>query len=125
MKENDIASTVVNLAYQIHTELGPGLFESVYEAILFYELTQQGFKVDRQKGIPVHWKEINLDLGFRSDLIVENKVLIEVKSIESIAPVHKKQVLTYIRLTGIKLGLLINFNEALIKEGITRIANGL
>ena len=125
MKENDIASTVVNLAYQIHTELGPGLFESVYEAILFYELTQQGFKVDRQKCIPVHWKEINLDLGFRSDLIVENKVLIEVKSIEAMAPVHKKQVLTYIRLTGIKLGLLINFNEALIKEGITRIANGL
>ena len=125
MKENDIASTVVNLAYQIHTELGPGLFESVYEAILFYELTQQGFKVDRQKCIPVHWKEINLDLGFRSDLIVENKVLIEVKSIEAMAPVHKKQVLTYIRLTGIKLGLLINFNETLIKEGITRIVNGL
>jgi len=125
MKENEIASTVVNLAYQIHTELGPGLFESVYEAILFYELTQLGFAVDRQKGIPVNWKEINLDLGFRSDLIVENRVLIEIKSIEAIAPVHKKQVLTYIRLTGIKLGLLINFNEALIKEGITRIVNRL
>ncbi len=125
MKENEIASTVVNLAYEIHTELGPGLFESVYEAILFYELTQMGFTVDRQKGIPVHWKEIDLDLGFRSDLIVENRVLIEVKSIESIAPVHKKQVLTYIRLTGIKLGLLINFNDALIKDGITRIVNRL
>lgn len=125
MKENEIASVVVNLAYQIHTELGPGLFESVYEAILFYELTQMGFAVDRQKGIPVNWKEINLDLGFRSDLIVENKVLIEIKSIESVAPVHKKQVLTYIRLTELKLGLLINFNEALIKEGITRIVNRL
>lgn len=99
--------------------------ESVYEKILCYELTSQGYKVDRQKGIPVFWKELKMDIGFRADLIVEDKVVVELKSVELIAPVHPKKLLTYLRLTKLKLGLLINFNEALIKNGITRIVNGL
>ena len=125
MTENEISRIVVNICYRIHVKLGPGLFESVYEEILFYELTEAGLNVKRQQAIPVIWNDINMDQGFRADLIVENKVLIEIKSVKTIAPVHQKQVLTYLKLTGIKLGLLINFNEALIKDGITRIVNNL
>ncbi|RMG25111.1 MAG: GxxExxY protein [Bacteroidetes bacterium] len=125
MTENEISKIIVDTCYRIHVELGPGLFESVYEEILAYELMQQGLQLVRQQAIPVVWKEVKMDLGFRADLIVENKVLIEIKSVEVIAPVHQKQVLTYLKLTGIKLGLLINFNEALIKNGITRIVNKL
>ena len=125
MTENEISKIIVNTCFQIHNELGPGLFESVYEEILFHELTQQGLKVSKQQAIPVIWKDIKMEQGFRADLIVENKVLIEIKSVESISPVHQKQVLTYLKLTGLKLGLLINFNEALIKNGITRIVNNL
>ena len=125
MTENDISKILVNTCFHIHKELGPGLFESVYEGILFHELTQQGLNVSKQKAIPVIWKDIKMEQGFRADLIIENKVLIEIKSVESIAPVHQKQVLTYLKLTGLKLGLLINFNEALIKNGITRIVNNL
>ncbi len=125
MSENEISKTVVNLAFEIHSELGPGLFESVYEEILFAELSSCGYSIEKQKGIPVIWKGQKLDIGFRSDLIIENKLIIEIKSIETILPVHKKQLMTYLRLTDIKLGLLINFNEALIKDGITRIVNNL
>jgi GxxExxY protein len=125
MTENELAKVIVNTCYNIHVELGPGLLESVYEEILCYELTSQGFKVERQKGIPVFWKDLKMDIGFRADLIVENKVVVELKSVELIAPVHPKKLLTYLRLTNLKLGLLINFNEALIKDGITRIVNGL
>lgn len=125
MNENELTKIIVNTCYNIHVELGPGLLESVYEEILYYELTSQGLKVDRQKAIPVFWKEIKMDIGFRADLIVENKVVVELKSVELIAPVHPKKLLTYLRLTKLKLGLLINFNEALIKDGITRIVNGL
>ncbi len=125
MTENELATIVVDLCYQIHTQLGAGLFESVYEEVLYYELIQMGFKVDRQKGIPVHWKDNKMDIGFRADLIVEDKLIIEIKSIETVLPVHKKQMLTYLKLTGLKLGLLVNFNEALIKDGITRIVNNL
>ncbi len=125
MNENDLAKIIVNTCYKIHVELGPGLLESVYEEILYFELTSQGLKVYRQKGIPVFWKGIKMDLGFRSDLMVEDKVIIEIKSVEMIAPVHPKQLLTYLRLTNLKLGLLVNFNEALIKDGITRVVNGL
>jgi GxxExxY protein len=125
MTENEISKIIVNTSFQIHTELGPGLFESVYEEILFHELQSQGLKVSKQQAIPVIWKDIKMDKGFRADLIIENKVLIEIKSVECIAPVHKKQVLTYLKLTGLKLGLLINFNDALIKNGITRIVNNL
>lgn len=125
MSENDISGVIVDLAFKIHSELGAGLFESVYEEILCYELEKQGFRVERQKAVPVFWKEVKMDVGFRADLIVENKVIVEIKSVEGIAPVHKKQLLTYLKITWLKLGLLINFNEALIKNGIVRIANHL
>ena len=125
MTENEISRIVVDASYRIHVELGPGLFESVYEEILSYELMKKGLYISRQKTITIVWEEIKMEHGFRADLIVENKVLIEIKSVESIAPVHQKQVLTYLKLTNLKLGLLINFNEAYIKNGITRIVNKL
>jgi GxxExxY protein len=125
MTENELSKIIVDKCYQIHVDLGPGLFESVYEEILAFELIKEGLYVSRQQAIPVIWNEIKMEIGFRADLIIENKVLIEIKSVESIAPVHQKQVLTYLKLTDIKLGLLINFNEALIKDGITRIVNNL
>jgi GxxExxY protein len=125
MTENEIAKIIVNTCYNIHVNLGPGLLESVYEKILLYELKEQGLYVERQKPIPVFWKEIKMDVGFRADLVVERKVIVELKSVEFIAPVHPKQLLTYLRITGLKLGLLINFNEKLIKDGITRVANNL
>ena len=105
--------------------MGPGLFESVYEECLYFELIHQGLHVERQKELPVVYKGIKMEVGFRTDLIVEHKVIVEIKSVELIAPVHQKQVLTYLRLTGSKLGLLVNFNEALIKDGIQRIVNNL
>lgn len=123
MTENEIAKIIVNTCYNIHVELGPGLLESVYEEILAYELQILGLNVERQKSIPVFWKNIKMDIGFRADLIVEKKVVVELKSVELIAPVHPKQLLTYLRITRSKLGLLINFNEKLIKDGITRIVN--
>ena len=125
MTENELSKIIVNTCYNIHIELGPGLFESVYEEILFYELINRGLKVERQKDIPVVWKDINMGIGFKADLIVENKVIIELKSVEFISPMHQKQLLTYLKLTNLKLGLLINFNERLIKNGITRIVHNL
>ena len=108
MTENEISKIIVNTCYNIHVGLGPGLLESVYEEILYYELSNKGLNVTRQKAIPVIWKDIKMEIGFRADLIVENKVIIELKSVEAIAPVHPKQLLTYLRITGLKLGLLIN-----------------
>ena len=125
MNENRIATAIVDTCYKIHTTLGAGLFESVYEEILFYELQQLGLEVTRQEAIPVIWKEMKMEIGFRADLIINNKVIIEIKSVEHVLPVHKKQLLTYLKLTDLKLGLLVNFNEALIKNGITRIVNNL
>ena len=125
MRENELSKIIVDVAFKIHTKLGPGLLESVYEEILFYELQELGLQVDRQKGIPVIWNEKKMDIGFRADLIIENMVIIELKSVEVLAPVHPKQLLTYLKITGLKLGLLINFNEVLIKDGITRIVNNL
>ena len=125
MTENELSKIIVDLSYKIHTKLGPGLLESVYEAILYHELTKRNLKVERQKPIPVIWDDIHLDIGFRSDLIVEEKVIIEIKSVEKISTVHLKQLLTYIRITDLRLGLLINFNEALIKNGIKRVVHGL
>lgn len=126
MEENEIAKIIVDVAYRIHKGLGPGLFESVYESVLEYEIiSEYGLLVQRQPILPVVWKEVKIDLGFKPDMIIENKVIIELKSVETIAPVHYKQLLTYLRLTDLKLGLLINFNEALIKNGIKRIVNGL
>jgi GxxExxY protein len=125
MTENELAKIIVNSSYKIHTTLGPGLLESVYEEILAYELQKELLNIKRQQGIPVIYDDIKLDLGFRADIIVENKVIIEIKSVETIASVHQKQLLTYLKITGLKLGLLINFNEALIKDGIQRIVNNL
>ena len=125
MNENELSRVIVDICYRIHTKLGPGLLESFYEAIVFYELNALNLKVERQKPIPVIWNEIHLDIGFRSDLIVENKVIIEIKSVEQISNVHPKQLLTYLKITKLKLGLLINFNENLIRNGITRIVNNL
>lgn len=125
MSENELAKIVVDICFKIHNTLGPGLLESVYEEVLCYELTKKGIPFTRQQGIPVVYEEVVLDLGFRSDVIVMNTLLVELKSIETIASVHKKITLTYLRLTQLKLGLLVNFNQALIKDGITRIVNGL
>ncbi|WP_209332933.1 GxxExxY protein [Lunatimonas salinarum] len=125
MVENEVSKIIVIVAYDIHVKLGPGLLESVYEEIMFFELARLGLNVEKQKAIPVMWNDLKLDLGFRADLIVENKVIVELKSVEKLAPVHPKQLLTYLKITGLKLGLLINFNEKLIKDGITRIVNEL
>ena len=125
LTENEIASVIVDSSFHIHTSLGPGLLESVYEEILYYELNRKGLFVERQKPIPVIWSGVKMDIGFRSDLIIAKKVIVEIKSVEAFAPVHPKQLLTYLKLTNLKLGLLINFNVPLIKDGIKRIVNGL
>ncbi len=125
MTENEVAKQIVDVAFKIHTTFGPGLLESVYETVTAYELQKRGLRVVRQQAIPVVYESIRMDLGFRADLIIESKVVIEIKSVEAIAPVHKKQLLTYLRLTDKRLGLLINFNVELIKNGITRVVNGL
>ncbi|MFC5196350.1 GxxExxY protein [Bizionia hallyeonensis] len=125
MNENDISKVIVDVCYQIHVEIGPGLLESVYEEILYQELLNEGMIVERQKALPVVWRGQKLNLNYRTDLIVENKVIIEIKSVQEIHPVHPKQLLTYLKLSKLKLGLLINFNSPLIKTGITRIVNGL
>ena len=125
MTENEIAREIVDAAFRVHTSLGPGLLESVYEAVMTYELEKRGLAVVRQQPIPVIYESVHLEEGFRADLIVNGRVIVELKSIEAVAPVHKKQLLTYLRLADKRLGLLINFNEALIKDGITRIVNGL
>jgi GxxExxY protein len=125
MTESEVAKQVVDAAYRIHTTLGPGLLESVYEAVLVYELRKRGLAVTRQQPIPVIYEDVHLEVGFRADLIVENKAILELKSIEELAAVHRKQLLTYLRLTNLRLGLLINFNVELIKDGIKRVVNGL
>ncbi|HZG50636.1 MAG TPA: GxxExxY protein [Pyrinomonadaceae bacterium] len=125
MHENEIAKEIVNAAYKIHTTLGAGLLESVYEATLAYELSQRRFNVLRQQPIPVVYESVRMDMGFRSDLIVGGLVIVELKSVEMVAPVHRKQLLTYLRLADKRLGLLINFGTELIKDGITRVVNRL
>ncbi len=123
--ENRLATQIVDAAYQVHTTLGPGLLESVYEAALAYELESRGLKFARQQPMPVQYGALQLDEGFRADLVVEDKIIVELKSLENLAPVHKKQVLTYLRMTGMRLGLLISFGAPLIKNGIVRIVNNL
>ncbi len=125
MTENEVAAIVVDAAYKIHSRLGPGLLESAYQALLVYELRKRGLKVATQAPIPLEYESVQLDVGFRADLIVQDVVLVELKSVEQVAPVHKKQLLTYLRLSGKRLGLLVNFGDPLIKNGITRIVNGL
>lgn len=125
MHENDIAEVVVDACFKVHTTLGPGLLESVYETVLARELQKRGLVVTRQQTIPITYDGVILDEGFRADLVVEDKIIVELKSVEQVAAVHKKQLLTYLRLTDKKLGFLVNFGANLIKDGITRIANGL
>ncbi len=125
MKENDIAKKVLDICFEIHKILGPGLFESVYEEILTFELKNNGLFVERQKSLPVYWKGVKINSAFKADLIVEKKVIIELKSVEMLMPAHYKQLLTYLKITDLKLGLLINFNERLLKTGIKRIVNNL
>ena len=119
------ACVVVDAAYRVHSTLGPGLLESVYEVVLAYELEQRGLYVKRQVPIPIRYKDMTFDEAFRADLMVEEKLIVELKSVEQVSEAHKKQVQTYLRLTGCKLGLLLNFGEALMKRGITRVVNGL
>lgn len=125
MTENQIATIIVDASLKIHRTLGPGLLESVYEATLAYELARRGLSVKTQDPLPVSYEDVKLDLGFRPDVIVNNKVIVEIKSIAALAPVHSKVLLTYLRLTGMHLGLLINFNVELIKNGIQRVVNRL
>jgi len=124
MTHNEIGTHVVDCAISLHAETGPGLFETVYEVVLAHDLQTRGLRVERQVPIPIALRGVKFDEGFRADMIVEGKVLLELKSVESVTKAHKKQVLTYLRLTGLKLGYLLNFGEALMKDGITRIING-
>jgi GxxExxY protein len=125
LSENEIAREIVDAAFHIHKALGPGLLETVYEVILARELEKRGLRVVRQQPVPIVFGDLKFDEGFRADLVVEGKVIVELKSVEQIAPVHKKQLLTYLRLADKRLGLLINFGSAVIKDGISRIVNGL
>jgi GxxExxY protein len=123
--ENEIAQAVVDAAYQVHRQLGPGLLESVYEIALAFELRERGFRVERQIAVPVKYGPLLFEEGFRIDLLVNELVIVEVKSIECVIAVHKKILLTYLRLANKRLGLLINFGTELIKDGISRVVNGL
>ena len=125
MTENEISKILVDIFIKVHSKLGPGLLESVYEAAICYELVKIKLNCQRQQGIQVWYDDVKMDLGFRADIIVEQKVIVEIKSVEAITPVYFKTLLTYLRLSDKKLGLLVNFNVALIKDGIIRIANHL
>lgn len=124
MGENELGTVIVDAAVQLHRELGPGLLESVYEKIFARRLEARGLQVESQVVVPVEFDGLRFEAGFRADLIVAGKVIVELKSVEAVKPVHKKQLLTYLRLTGLKLGYLLNFNTDLMKNGITRIING-
>jgi GxxExxY protein len=125
MTENEIGKIVVNAAVSIHRDLGPGLLETVYEVVLTHVLRQRGLAVERQVPVSIRYCGIRFDEGFRADIIIENKVILELKSVQTVSNAHKKQLLTYLRLSGLKLGYLLNFAEALMKDGITRTVNKL
>lgn len=125
MSENEIGKQIVDAAVKIHRALGPGLLESVYEVVLAHELTKRGLRVQRQLAIPIVYEGIRFDEAFRADLVVNEKVIVEIKSVENLSNAHRKQVLTYLRLTELKLGFLLNFAEALMKDGLERIVNQL
>jgi GxxExxY protein len=125
MTENEISYKIIGAAMDIHKNIGPGLLESAYENALAFDLRELGFEVQQQVAMPFIYKDIKQDVGYRIDLTVNNKVLIEIKSVENLAPVHFAQTLTYLKLSGMKLGLLINFNTKVLKEGIHRIVNNL
>jgi GxxExxY protein len=124
MTENEIGQQILDAAFVVHTKLGPGLLESVYEVVMQYELKKKGLAAERQKPMPILYDNIRFDEAFRSDIVVNGKVITELKSVETLLPVHAKQLLTQLRLSGLKLGLLINFGEAHLKNGIKRIING-
>jgi len=125
MKENDLSELVIGLAMKVHTALGPGLLESAYEECLYYEINQAGLRVEKQKPLPLVYKEVRLECGYRVDLLVENRLIIEIKSLESIHPIHSSQLLTYLKLSNCRLGLILNFNVPQLKDGIKRIVNKL
>ena len=125
MHENDIATKIIGGALEVNRQLGPSLLESTYETCLAYELTQASLSVQQQIALPVVYKEVKLNAGYRIDLLVEHKVIIEIKSVEALADIHTAQLLTYLKLKNLKLGLLINFNETLLKNGLRRIVNNL
>ncbi|WP_035645898.1 GxxExxY protein [Flavobacterium sp. ASV13] len=125
MSENDLSRIVFNLALKVHQTLGPGLLESAYEECLFYELRKLGLSVEKQKALPLIYEEVKLDVGYRLDILVENKLILEIKAVDCLNEVHFAQLLTYLKLTNCKLGLLMNFNVALLKHGVKRIANNL
>ena len=123
MELNDITGQIVDAAIKVHTSLGPGLLESTYEACLIYELRKRGLIAKSQVPLPVRYEEVHIEVGYRIDLLVEETVIVELKSVDQIAPIHKAQLLSYLKLSGKKIGLLINFNVELLKNGITRLAN--
>jgi GxxExxY protein len=125
MSENELANKVIGCAIEVHKSLGQGLLETVYKECLFYKLQSYGLKVEKEKGVPLVFETVNLECGFRIDLLVENKLVIELKSVESLNDVHLAQTLTYLRVGGYKLGLLINFNVSKLKDGFRRVVNGL
>lgn len=125
MTENEISKIVFDCAIKIHRSLGPGLLESAYEACMFHELKKTGILVEKQKPLPLIYEDVKLEVGYRVDLIIENKVILEIKSVDALNDVHIAQVLTYLKLSDCKLGMLLNFNVALIKNGIKRTANNL
>jgi len=125
MTENELSKIAVDICFKVHNQYGPGLFESVYEEIFYYEWNKTGIEISRQQGIKVIHEGIDMGVGFIPDVVVGNKLILEFKSVEELAEVHYKQLLTYLRLTNLKLGLLINFNVPLIKNGIHRIVNNL
>jgi GxxExxY protein len=123
MNENEISNRIIGMAISVHKALGPGLLESTYKECLFFRLRKDGFRVEKEKPIPLIYEEVKLDCGYRIDLLVESKVVIEIKSIEALNDVHFAQILTYMKLGGYKLGLLINFNVSMLKDGIKRVIN--
>jgi len=125
MDENELSNKIIGAAIEVHKHLGPGLLESAYEECLCHELHLMGISFERQKNLPVEYKGIKLDCGYRMDLVVDDKVLVEIKAIDKLMPIHEAQVLTYLKLSGLKLGMLINFNNALIRDGIKRVVLGL
>jgi len=125
MTENELSRIIFNAALKVHKALGPGLLENAYEECLFYELKKQGLKVEKQKALPLVYEEVKMEIGYRVDIMVENKVIIELKAVEALNDVHLAQILTYLKLSDCKLGMLINFNVALIKDGIRRVVNNL
>lgn len=125
MTENELSKIVFDCALKVHQNLGPGLLESAYEECLFYELKKTGLNIQKQKALPLVYEEVRLDIGYRIDIIVENKLILEIKSVEALNDIHFAQLLTYLKLTNCKLGMLINFNVNLIKNGIKRVVNNL